>query len=271
MKNQRVRGATANVSVIDSTPILSDSAKVPYPGDESTLLDASSVTASVTGQTYVINSVVHALKGLDVGGSLPIILKQLSEPEVMALLRHLREWACSVRAVSRLHSMPAARCAVGLDAWVMSTRDIRRHLSGESTSPLPGVKPLVPGQFSALMAATVLKEKKAMLTGESMHAADCGSPRFVAMPGVPQGSIAATTRFPTVPASTGRPAVEPGRISAACAGGLHHGGGLAAVRRLQVRRRRHQAGAGEYLSPNRRSGAPTAHRYLCPLVSRSLG
>jgi hypothetical protein len=93
MKNQRVRAATANVSVIDSTPILNESAKVPMPGDESTLLDASAVTASVTGQTYVINSVVHALKGLDVGGSLPIILKQLSEPELTALLRHLRECA----------------------------------------------------------------------------------------------------------------------------------------------------------------------------------
>jgi hypothetical protein len=48
----------------------------------------------------------------------------------------------------------------------MSTRDIRRHLSGESTAPLPGVKALVPGQFGALMAGTVLKEKKAILTGE---------------------------------------------------------------------------------------------------------
>lgn len=51
----------------------------------------------------------------------------------------------------------------------MTTRDVRRHLSGESTSPLPGLRPLEPGVFKPLLDAMVLREKKALLTDLLLH------------------------------------------------------------------------------------------------------
>lgn len=171
MKVQRVRAATVNVSVFDCVPLPSSTTRVPLP--DGTMVEAAAIASPITGQTYVINGVVNALHGIDIVGALPVIIKALAEPETVALLRYLGAWYAWRRRGAAASAVRAAlttrALAAGLDHWVLSTRDVRRHLSGESTAPLPGLRPLEPGVFKPLLDAVVMKEKKALLTDLLLH------------------------------------------------------------------------------------------------------
>lgn len=72
--------------------------------------------------------------------------------------------------------------AVGIDRWILATRDVRRHLTSDMSGvghglslaltgtaalalSVPGVKVVTPGVFRPLMEGLTVKEKRGLLSG----------------------------------------------------------------------------------------------------------
>jgi hypothetical protein len=109
LKMSRIRTAMMDVSIVTGLPFadvitpatgidepeptpregsVGDASPVPTTGENEEAIIVAP-TVSVSGQTFVINTVVSALTGIDAHGSLPVILKTLTEHEAMGLIRHM--------------------------------------------------------------------------------------------------------------------------------------------------------------------------------------